>query len=253
MTKKYHIGLSKDELEGAKIAILPGDPGRVSEIAKFLDFSKKLTVNREYTSYLGKIENENVLIMSTGMGGPSMAIAVEELASLGIDTFIRVGTSGGMQLNVDPGDLVIAQSVIRAEGTSREYAPIECPATPDFNLTYQLKMTADKLNYKNHIGIVHSKDSYYGQHAPDRMPISYELINKWNSYIKMGALCSEMETATLFTVSSYLKVKSAAILLVVWNQEQVKNGINGQTNFDIDGPIKVAIETIRETIKQESE
>jgi len=248
--KMYHIGLSKDDIKGAKYVILPGDPGRVEKIANFLEDSEFIGNNREYKSYLGKINNEYVLIMSTGMGGPSTAIAVEELAQIGIKYLIRVGTSGGMQMNVSAGDIVIATSAIRQEGTSKEYLPIEFPAVADFELTKYLKESADELGYVNHTGIVHCKDSFYGQHNPKRMPISYELENKWQAWIKGGALCSEMETASLYTVSSVLGLKAAAVLLVIWNQEKEKIGLPQETNFDNEKQIKVAIKGIEKLIQK---
>ena len=250
--KMYHIGLSKEDIKGAKYALLPGDPGRVSKIATYLENAKEISVNREYTSYLGELEGEKVLIISTGMGGPSTAIAVEELVEIGIKNFIRIGTSGGMQLNVNAGDIVIAQAAIRQEGTSKEYAPIEFPAVANIELTNALKQAADELGYSNHIGIVHCKDSFYGQHNPKRMPVSYELENKWNAWIKAGALCSEMETASLYTVASILRVKAAAVLLVIWNQEKEKLGLSQETNFEIDKQIKVAIKAVSNIIKEKS-
>lgn len=248
--KMYHIGLSKEDIKGAKYVILPGDPGRVEKIAKFLEDSEFIGNNREYKSYLGKINNEYVLVMSTGMGGPSTAIAVEELAQIGIKYLVRVGTSGGMQMDVSAGDVVIATSAIRQEGTSKEYLPIEFPAVADFELTKYLKESADELGYVNHTGIVHCKDSFYGQHNPERMPISYELENKWQAWIKGGSLCSEMETASLYTVSSVLGLKAAAVLLVIWNQEKEKIGLPQETNFDNEKQIKVAIKTIEKIIKK---
>lgn len=246
----YHIGLKKEDLEGAIYAILPGDPGRVETIAKYLENAKKLKENREYTSYLGEISGEKVLIISTGMGGPSTAICVEELAKLGIKNLIRVGTSGGMQLDVASGDIVIAQAAIRQEGTSKEYAPIEFPAVADFNITKALKDAADELGLNNHVGIVQCKDSFYGQHDPERMPVSYELENKWEAWIKAGALCSEMETASLYTVSSFLRLKAGAVLLVVWNQEKEKEGLHEEHSFDFDREIKVAVKAIEKLIKE---
>ena len=247
--KMYHIGLSKEDIKGAKFVILPGDPGRVPKIAACLDNPVKLCTNREYTSYLGQLEGENVLVMSTGMGGPSTAIAVEELKILGVENLIRVGTSGGMQLNVDAGDIVIAQAAVRLEGTSKEYVPIEFPAVANFDLTNSLKKAADQLGYKNHVGIVHCKDSFYGQHNPKRMPVAYDLEHKWQACIKAGVLCSEMETAALFTVASVLKLKAAAVLLVVWNQEKERKGMAQETNFDVDKEIFVAIKAISNVIK----
>ena len=247
--KMYHIGLSKEDIKGAVYAILPGDPGRVPKIAACLDKAEKLCVNREYTSYLGELEGKKVLVMSTGMGGPSTAIAVEELAAIGIKYLIRVGTSGGMQLNVSAGDIVIAQAAIRQEGTSKEYVPVEFPAVADIDLTIALKKASDELGYKNHTGIVHCKDSFYGQHNPERMPVSYELQNKWNAWIKAGTLCSEMETASLYTVSSVLGLKAAAVLLVVWNQEKEKKGLPQETDFDVNKEIFVAIKALSNIIK----
>ena len=245
----YHIGLKKEDIKGAKFAILPGDPGRVPKIAACLKNPQKLTVNREYTSYLGELEGENVLVISTGMGGPSTAICVEELKQIGIQNVIRVGTSGGMQLNVNAGDLVIAQAAIRQEGTSKEYVPVEFPAVSDFYLTNALKQAADELEFKSHIGVVQCKDSFYGQHSPERMPVSYELQNKWNAWIKAGCLCSEMETAALYTVSSVLGLRAAAILLVVWNQEKEKRGLPQEECHDTDKAIIVAIKAISNLIK----
>ena len=246
--KMYHIGLSKEDIKGAKYAILPGDPGRVSKIAEQLENPKMLNVNREYTSYLGQIKGENILVISTGMGGPSTAICVEELYMIGITNLIRVGTSGGMQLNVNAGDIVIASSAIRQEGTSKEYVPIEYPAQADIDLVIALKDAAKELGYTNHTGVVHCKDSFYGQHNPKRMPVGYELENKWNAWIKAGALCSEMETASLYTVSSCLRIKAAAVLLVIWNQEREKAGLSQEKNFDTTKEIKVAIKAIENII-----
>ncbi len=250
METMYHIGLKKEDIKGAKYAILPGDPGRVEKIAEKLENAYPLGTHREYTSFLGKIEEENILIISTGMGGPSTAICVEELAQIGIKYLIRVGTSGGMQPDVNAGDIVIAQAAIRQEGTSKEYVPIEFPAVADIDLINALRKSASELGYTSHTGIIQCKDSFYGQHNPQRMPIGYELENKWNAWIKAGALCSEMETASLYTVASILKLKAAAVLLVVWNQEQEKSGISNNTDFDVDKEINVAIRAIYHLIKK---
>ena len=252
--KMYHIGLSKSDIEGAEYVILPGDPGRVPKIADFLENSKKIGQNREYTSYLGTCNGEKVLVMSTGMGGPSTAIGVEELSMLGVKNFIRVGTSGGMQLDVNAGDLVVASGAVRQEGTSKEYAPIEFPAVPDFELTRTLCDAAESIsnesNIKTHVGVVHCKDSFYGQHSPDRMPVSSELNEKWNAWLKLGVECSEMETASLFVLGNYLKVRTAAILLVVWNQEQEKLGLSQNTNFDTNLAIKAVVNAIGKFIQK---
>ena len=164
---QYHIKLTEEHK--AKYAIIPGDPGRVEKIAEYLDNAEQVMYNREYNSYLGYLDGERVLVVSTGIGGPSCAICVEELANIGVDTFIRVGTCGGMQPNVYPGDIIISTGAIRFDGTSKEYMPIEFPAVADFEVTSALYAAAEKLEYRNHVGIVQAKDSFYGQHSPESM------------------------------------------------------------------------------------
>ena len=153
-----------------------------------------------------------------------------------------------MQLDVSAGDIIVAQAAIRQEGTSKEYVPVEFPAVADFDLTYALKKAAEELKYPHHVGVVQCKDSFYGQHSPHRMPVSYELENKWNAWIKAGALASEMETASVFTVARVLRMKAAAVLLTVWNQEKEKIGLPQETSFDTECAIKVAVKAIENEI-----
>ena len=242
--KMYHIGLGREDIKDAKYCILTGDPGRVGKIASYLDEAVYLGENREYKSYLGKIKNTNVLVISTGMGGPAMAICVEELKMIGIKTLIRVGTSGGMQLDVEAGDLVVATGAVREEGTSEEYVPMEFPAIADIEVSNALIEAARELDSKYHYGVVHCKDSFYGQHDPTRMPASKELLEKWDAWVKAGVLCSEMETAALFIVSSVLRLKAGAVLSVIWNQEREKAGLDQRQDFDTDVEIQVAIKAI---------
>jgi uridine phosphorylase len=246
MEKLYHIQL--DDSHGAKYAILPGDPGRVEKIAALLDQPHLLGVNREYTTWLGTLEGEPVLVMSTGMGGPSTAIGVEELYMTGVRNFIRVGTCGGMNLEVMGGDLVIATGAIRMEGTSREYLPIEFPAVADFELTGFLVDAAKAGEYRYHTGVVQCKDSFYGQHSPGRMPVSYELQNKWQAWLKGGALASEMESAALYIVCQSLGAKAACILNTIWNQERRALGMDDTESHDTMRGIRVAVEAIRRHI-----
>lgn len=239
--KMYHIGLNAGDIENAKTALIAGDPARIEKIAEHFEKYKFLGFNREYKSYLAYEKNTPILIMSVGMGGPSAAIGIEEMAQIGIKNIIRIGTCGGMQKDVVAGDIVIANAAIRAEGTSLEYMPIEFPACADFELTCLLKNSAENLNFKYHIGTVHCKDSFYGQHEPSRMPVGKMLEYKWNAWKMGGALASEMETAALFVVSSVLGIKSAAILLCVWNQELEYNS----TDFDTEKAVKVAVNAIK--------
>ena len=249
MDKLYHINL--DDSHKAKYAILPGDPGRVEKIARNLDNPRFLGQNREYTAWVGELEGEPVLVMSTGMGGPSTAIGVEELFMTGVRNFIRVGTCGGMHLSVKGGDLVIAAGAIRMEGTTREYVPIEFPAVANLELTNALVEAARVKNYTSHTGIVHCKDSFYGQHDPNRMPAGYELNNKWEAWIKANCLASEMESATLFIVSQILAAKAACVLNTVWNQEREAKGLDNPKSHDTAKGIEVAVEAIRQMIKKD--
>lgn len=248
---QYHIGLSEEH--SAKYAIIPGDPGRVEKIAAFLDNAKQVGNNREYNSYLGYLDGEKVLVVSTGIGGPSCAICVEELAKIGVDTFIRVGTCGGMQPNVKPGDVVISTGAIRQDGTSREYMPIEFPAVADFHVTSALYQAAQDLGYDNHIGVVQAKDSFYGQHSPESMPTAPELLAKWDAWKRGGCLASEMEGATLFIVSAARGLRSGGVFHCVWNQEVSQSAMPKERKEDTSCAIKTAIEAIRILIKQDKE
>jgi uridine phosphorylase len=153
-----------------RYVLLPGDPGRVAKIAAYLDNAVHIQTNREYEVWTGYLDGKKVSVMSTGMGGPSAAIGLEELKMIGADTFIRIGTCGGIDPELEPGTLIIPTGAIRKDGTGREYVPIEFPAVPNFDLVSALKDAAKKLKKKSALGVVECKDSYYGQHAPERMP-----------------------------------------------------------------------------------
>lgn len=245
----YHIGF--DAGHGAHYAILPGDPGRVEAIAKRLDDPRFFHQNREYTAWIGSLEGERVLVMSTGMGGPSTAIAVEELIRTGVDTFIRVGTCGGMQKEIVGGDLVIATGAIRMEGTTKEYVPIEFPAVADPGVCQALIRSAERIGKRFHAGIVQCKDSFYGQHEPDSMPVGYELNQKWEAWVRAGCLASEMESAALFVVSSVRRVRAGAVFLTVWNQERAKAGLDNPEVHDTSDAIDTAVGAIRELISED--
>ena len=249
MEKQYHIKLSSEDI--GKYVILPGDPGRCKEIAKYFDEPKFVTSNREYTTYTGTILGEKVSVTSTGIGGPSAAIAMEELVRCGADTFVRIGTCGGMQLEVKSGDIVIATGSIRMEGTSKEYAPIEYPAVADLMVMNALVSAAKEKDCEFYTGVVQSKDAFYGQHEPEMMPAGYELINKWEAWKKLGCLASEMETAALYIVAAKLHVRAGACFLVMANQEREKLGLENPVVHDTDMAVQVAVEAIRKLIKED--
>ena len=249
METLYHVGM--DDSHGAKYVILPGDPGRVQKIAEYLDNPRFYCQNREYTTWLGELEGQTVMVMSTGMGGPSTAIAVEELYQVGIRTFVRVGTCGGMAENVIGGDVVIATGAIRQEGTGREYVPIEFPAIADLSVTNALVQGAKNVGVTWHAGVVQCKDSFYGQHSPDRMPVGEDLNRYWRAWIKAGCLASEMESATLYIVAQVLGARAGCVLNVVWNQEREAIGLDNPKVHDTTPTIKTAVEAVRILIKED--
>lgn len=290
-SKQYHTQLGEGDV--GRYVLLPGDPKRCAKIARYFDHPRQVADSREYVTYTGTLEGVKVSVTSTGIGGPSTAIAMEELSRCGADTFLRVGTCGGIQPQVRSGDIVIATGAVRMEGTTREYAPIEYPAVASFRVTNALADAAEELgfvceefleyspdrgidwkdvlrNMKNgmadpensgepearnektcHIGVVQCKDSFFGQHEPEDMPVGYELINKWRAWKKMGCLASEMESATLFIVASRLRARAGTCLLVVANQEREKLGWSNPVVHDTEMAIQVAVEALRRLIRED--
>lgn len=249
ISRQYHIQVAKGEV--GRYVIMPGDPGRCEKIAEYLENPVLVASNREFTTYTGMLDGEKVSVTSTGIGGPSAAIAMEELVRCGADTFVRIGTCGGMQPEVKSGDIVIATGSIRMEGTSKEYAPIEFPAVPDFGVTNALVRAAQRLEKTYHVGVVQCKDSFYGQHSPETKPVGYELTAKWDAWVKLGCKASEMESAAIFIAASYLRVRAGSVFLVMANQERAKQGLENPVVHDTDAAIRVAVEAVRELIKED--
>ncbi len=247
--KQYHLQVGRGDV--GRYVILPGDPKRCAKIAKYFDRAELVADSREFVTYTGELDGVKVSVTSTGIGGPSAAIAMEELVMSGADTFIRVGTCGGMQTEVMSGDLVIASGAIRMEGTSREYAPVEFPAVADIEVVNALIGAAKKLRQPYHVGVVQSKDSFYGQHSPEIKPVSYELMNQWEAWKRLGCLASEMESAALFVVASSLRVRVGSCFLVMANQEREKAGLDNPVVRDTDMAVRVAVQALRTLIAQD--
>ena len=244
--KQYHIQCVAGDV--GRYVILPGDPGRCEAIARHFDDPVQVIYNREYNVWTGTLLGEKVSVCSTGIGGPSAAIAMEELVKIGADTFVRVGTCGGIHPEVKPGDVVVATGAIRYEHTSREYAPIEYPAVPDFDVTLALRAAGRELGFCTHTGVVQCKDSFYGQHSPEASPVYYELLQKWESWKRLGVKASEMESAALFVVADALGVRCGSCFHVVWNQEREKAGLFMPMTEDTSGAIRVGIEAVKKLI-----
>ena len=252
--RQFHIQTLPEDV--GRYVILPGDPDRVPKIAELLDDAHQIARNREYNVYTGYLDGEKVTICSTGIGGPSAAIAVEELIKCGADTFIRIGTSGGIDLKVYGGDLIIASAAIRAEGTTAEYLPDGYPAVADFGVVSALQKaaelsSADENGKRYHIGVVHSKDSFYGEVEPENSPVSENIISRWESYLRCGCLTSEMECAAIFAVGIARHVRCGAVLTALWNAERSKRGLPDNITYDSSRAIRCVVDAIKILIKED--
>jgi uridine phosphorylase len=210
---QYHIECRPGDV--GRYVLLPGDPGRVPLIAGYLDDAQKVAQHREYTTYTGWLDGEKVSVTSTGIGGPSTAIAVEELARIGADTFIRVGTSGLMQTNMQSDDLVVVLGAVRDEGTANQYMPLAFPAVADLDVVDCLRQACQASGLRYHVGLSHSKDAFYAELTPERLPLAETLQQNWRAWVLGGVLCSEMEAATLFVVASVLGKRAGGIMVAL--------------------------------------
>lgn len=249
--ERFHLKIKNGDV--GRYVILPGDPGRVPLIAKYLDNPVQVAQNREYNIYTGYLDGEKVSVCSTGIGGPSAVIAVEELVQSGADTFVRVGTSGGMDLKVFGGDLIVAQAATRSEGTSHEYLPDAYPAVADFEVTSALKEAGDELSANEdgnrcHVGVVHCKDNFYGEIDPNNTAVPEKLNSEWSNFVKCGCLTSEMESAAIFSVCTVRHVRAGAVLTALWNVERTKAKLPDFNCESSDRAIRCAIGAIRKLI-----
>lgn len=234
---KYHTHLKKDDI--GRYVILPGDPFRTDLIASYLEDAVLVAENRELKTWSGYLDGVKVSVTSTGMGGPSTAICVEELIQIGADTFIRLGTAGRVCDDAFDESLigVINTAAVRDEGTGKQYIPIEYPAIADRHVVDALAKAAKKLNYKFGEGITQSKDSFFGQHEPENMPVEGRLKERWEAWRRGNVMTSEMEAATLFVISSIRGCRAGAIM-----------------NFiDMDKTIQVTREALRILINKDRE
>lgn len=223
MSDVFHLGLTKTMLDGAKLAIVPGDPERVKRIAELMDKPTFLASHREYTSYLGYLDGQAVVICSTGIGGPSTSIAVEELAQLGVSTFLRVGTTGAIQPNIKVGDIIVTQASVRLDGASLHFAPMEYPAVADFSCTSAMVNACTDIGITPHIGITASSDTFYpGQERYDTVSkrVTRRFVGSMQEWQSLGVLNYEMESATLFTMCASQGWRAACVAGVIVNRTQ---------------------------------
>lgn len=249
LAKQFHIHCVAGDV--GRYVILPGDPGRCAAIAALFDEAHHVAQNREFNIYTGTLLGERVSVCSTGIGGPSAVIAMEELHQIGVDTFLRTGTCGGIDLDVRSGDIVVATGAIRYEHTSQEYAPLEYPAVPDLDLTLALRDAALAMGKTVHTGVVHCKDSFYGQHSPEKSPMAAELQEKWRIWKRLGVKASEMESAALFVAADALGCRCGSCFHVIWNQERELAGLDQDMSEDTSAAVRVAVDALRRIITQD--
>ncbi|MDU4093932.1 MAG: uridine phosphorylase [Pantoea sp.] len=219
----FHLGLTKADLQGATLAIVPGDPERVKKIAALMDNPQALASHREFTSWRAELDGKAVIVCSTGIGGPSTSIAVEELAQLGIRTFLRVGTTGAIQPDINVGDVLVTTAAVRLDGASLHFAPMEFPAVADFACTTALVEAAKAAGNTPHIGVTASSDTFYpGQERYDTF--SGRVVSRFQGSMKewqqMGVLNYEMESATLLTMCASQGLRAGMVAGVIVNRTQ---------------------------------
>ncbi len=245
--KQYHIACAPGDV--GRYVFLPGDPGRVPLIAARLDDAREVARNREYVTFTGSLDGVRVSVCSTGIGAPSAAIALEELAAIGADTFIRVGKSGGLQANLPVGSIVIATGAVRDEGTSRAYLPLEFPAVSDLAIVNALVEASTHLGLPFRTGIIESKDAFYAEIRPGSMPLADELMRRWSAYRQAGVLVSEMEAAALFVIAAWKGIRAGCVLQVSDNQYA---GRYLGPEVSMDDTVRVAIEAVRNLIRSDA-
>lgn len=245
--KKYHIGVGPGEV--GDYVLVPGDPGRTPLIAKHLDEAREVAFSREYRTFTGRLDGVPVSAMSTGMGGPSVAIAIEELNELGVHTLLRVGTCGAAQPEIKMGDLVIGYAAVRSEGTPNGYVPMEYPAVASLHMVNALVESAEASGVPYHVGVIRSVDALYSDLLPDRMPRPH-LRDELAMWSKAGILSNDMESSTLFVVSRLRKMRAGTINLCV--DELGAGEIHHLDPSYMDRMLQVAVDALRRLIARDA-
>lgn len=219
--KMMHIGISEGEI--GRYVFIPGSVERVKLIAQYFNHPKELVHHREYLTYVGELCGEKVAVTSTGIGGPSAAIAVEELYQCGADTMMRIGSCASTAEQVKIGTVVIPKGAVRMEGTGSHYLPVEFPAVPDYTSFKALKQAAIESGYPFDTGITITKDSFYTEVSPETKPVYPELKWKWEAYEKAGATSTSMECSVLFLVGASLGIRMSSVMISATNYRHYSN------------------------------
>lgn len=247
--KTMHLGVSASQV--GKYVFLPGSVERASLIAEYFDNPRKIAHNREFLTYTGELEGVPVTVTSTGIGGPSAGIAIEELYSCGAHTMLRVGSAASVSPDVKLGDVVIPNGAVRMEGTGNHYLPFEFPAVPDYEMLKALETAAKKLKIPYNIGVTITKDSFYTETEPETKPVYQELKYRWEAYRKGGATNTSMECAVLFLIGASLGIRTGSVMINATNYGQYSNDAQDYPSGWEHRAIQVGIEAMRMMIRQD--
>lgn len=243
MKRMMHVGLLEGDI--APLVLLPGSPERAAAIATHLQYVEEKAYNREYRTFTGIFAGKSISVCSTGIGGPSMAIAVEELVQLGATKLIRVGTCLSTNPSVIRGSLVLPQAAVRMEGVAEQYLPPEFPGVADIELLSYLEEAALASPYDHHIGTCITRSSYYTPFDGFFRPVGRWLKETWESYLQGGALCSDMDTGILFIVAASLGVASASALVCTNNHDTPLSGLEDDPEDCEQRVIEITLEAVR--------
>jgi len=244
--RQYHLQVEAGEV--GSYVLLPGDPGRCERIAAHLDGARRVASHREFTTWTGSLDGTAVSVTSTGIGGPSAAIAVEELIKVGATTLVRVGTCGALASDLGFGDVVVAQAAARGDGTPDHYAPLGFPAVADVEVVVALREAAVGFGHRCRVGIVLTNDAFYAEMEPERFPLEGQLRERWEAWARAGCLAAEMETATVLTVAAVRRVRAGAVLAVIDRASAGIAGMPDPSRLPLDAAIESAVGGIRRLI-----
>lgn len=248
----FHLKIKPADLKGATKFILPGDPGRVEKVAGLLKDPKEISFNREFRLAIGTLEGEMVGVCSTGIGGPSTAICIEELAMCGVKEFLRIGTTGAIQKHIRPCDIIVMTGCVRLDGTSRHIAPIEYPAVASFEMLKSIEIAAAHKNLTTHFGVSASSDTFYqGQGRKDSFlkGFSHAGISGTLEELKhLNVLAFEMEASTVLTQTSCYGLIGGAIAGVLLNRELHEFPKESEVIEAENNVVNLGIETIKQRI-----
>lgn len=235
---EFHILCDPKDI--APYVFVPGDPDRAKKIAEHFDNSRFISDSRGYVIYSGTVEGIPMTVCATGMGGPQVAIGIEELGHLGAHTFIRVGSCGTLQDNIFPGDVIIATGVVRGGATANRYLPLSFPAAPDFSILTALAESAERLKIPVHIGLDWAGDSFYAEGD----------LEYWKKLKKAGVKSAEMEADTLFVIANFRGWRAGALFACDGTSTEIKPEW-GKEAFSAgeQNEIRIAIEAMKSVAK----